>query len=404
MWAFEDDLDDLRSPEEHLERLLELIKPRKAKIKTITSKYQAQVCIEGYHEAFHVQMYIKQEILQQLADLHADFNPDIYVLTIKPDEPFRRAYFSEAVGLGSSDELLFKPKTALKILQGADRAKLVLRALQFWKDTLGQSRSEVLWHNYLKNEYTQDEAFEDAITMLKSPLPHGAKYVSIWLREKSKEQHHAPHLHDLGAEGIAWTLSQLDQGLDISARLLKAQQLEYGKALLTVATDEHYKAAHNLKPVKSGVTTNHIIDTTEQAAVLLKPLRELSQQYGPLTIITENNLASPGDRIVRNPGDFLIGTMYKYEGHIFHRLAIDRPMSKDRLDKFFRWSSDGYPLNAFIVPTSVLGSYPAANDLPELSSEVLDNISKSTKAIINSAYDGEAYSIWLPAESESHVK
>lgn len=403
LWVFEDDLDALKFPEEHLKRLLELLKPNWDIFKSLASKYNAQVCLEGFHEEFHVDFRITPELLAQIADLNATLWVDLYVLTVGRDEPIRRQYFSEAVGEGSSGELLFKPKTALEILKRADRSRLVLKGLEFWKDTKGNFSSEGEWVPYAKDEYTQEEAFNDAVQRLKSPLSDGTKYVSVWLREWSKEQKHSPFLHDLGSAGIEWTKQQLDNGLAISHVARSMLPLESGRTFLSVATDEHREAVLRGHRIEHGTSNGRVIYTDDQSKLVTRAIRDLERDYGPISLIVEDEIREVVDTHLPGP---IKESLYQIESwsnqkpHIVHRLDISHALSAARLNEFIGWSSGGYTLNAFILPTEALGEPPAPDKIPILTEEEINTIVQSTRAVVNSAYDGETYSLWLRGEIE----
>lgn len=194
-----------------------------------------------------------------------------------------------------------------------------------------------------------------------------------------------PHFQEIGAEGIAWVRECLESGELLSHAVLSNINLDNGVLFLAITTDEHRIAASNHHPFGQGALTSKVISTKLPAKLLLERLSTIEKNSNLLAIIVEDNLRDLGDPILEN---YQTGKRYILRDKFLNIMDIASIQTPDDLVKLLNQSS-GYPLNAFVV---------LAKDVPEkgsLSVADIETLASSTNAIINFAFDGETYTLWL---------
>jgi len=192
-----------------------------------------------------------------------------------------------------------------------------------------------------------------------------------------------PYFKDLGQFGIAWTHECLENGEAFSRRVLSSVDLNGGNTSVVVAVQQHQTAIASKKPLSQGSINRTAIDTNLQSPMVVDRLKKLEAKYGPLVILVEDNLRYPSDPIQRHQRH----TRYEFKNRYLYRQQILEPVNAQTLDILAQ--SSFYPLNAFLTPQQVVP------DSKQLSDSDAEKIAANVIAIINAAYDGESYTIWV---------
>lgn len=199
------------------------------------------------------------------------------------------------------------------------------------------------------------------------------------------------YFQKLDAKGAAWVRDCLESGEALSHAMLSKANLDEGTALLAITTTEHRDAVSNDHPFNQGVLNQKVVYTDLPAGLLLKELRELEDRSGPLAVVVEDNLTSPGDPILKS---HLTGRLNRFNDKFLNTKNVATIQTAKDLIGHLNQSS-GHPLNAFVVP---LENIP---DRQEFEQSDINGMASSALAVINFAYDNETYILWLASSIEA---
>jgi hypothetical protein len=181
-------------------------------------------------------------------------------------------------------------------------------------------------------------------------------------------------LLDLGEAGRSWVRSSLEQGKELSRAFLAVSDLESTQTWAYVPASRVSDALTNL--AWGGIFTPKSAKSAQEFT-----FRRLQATQG--LVIVEDELATPADPFLsRFRGSFAIN-----ETDVFHWLALGASSISAELEAFVNSRSSGYPLNAFLVNSSL-------TSLPEhLSSDFIATLVDSVDAVIVSAWDAESVAV-----------
>jgi len=194
-----------------------------------------------------------------------------------------------------------------------------------------------------------------------------------------------PYFYELNSAGIAWVRDCLEGGRVLSKIVLSKVSHDNGKVFIAIATPEHNEAAQHNQPLRWGTAKIGVpFYTVYQTAMLFHALKQLEEKYGPLAVAVEDDLTS-GDPKAE---EALAKQLYKVEDQYLNIKTVSGIMNPKELINHLE-QSIGYPLNAFVIPEK------AIPDHKNLSGSDIEGMASSVLGIINFAYDGETYTLWI---------
>lgn len=201
-----------------------------------------------------------------------------------------------------------------------------------------------------------------------------------------------PQFYNLGRRGLEWVHDSLESGRTLSHKVFAERKLEDGSVCVVAATSEQHAAATNDKHSLDAATSSSAIVRSDIAASFLLDWLVSRANSEALAFVVEDDLAKPSDPVIRN----MLNSVYQVNNdEVMHHKTVRGLKTGLDLEKFFNKSASGYPLNAFVLPQNLL---PAPG---VLTGDDLNRLAKAVRIIINSAYDGETYTVWTPQESSS---
>lgn len=192
-----------------------------------------------------------------------------------------------------------------------------------------------------------------------------------------------PYFDELGERGIAWVRECLENGEGLSRIVLSKADLTEGHTYIAVAVHEHAVAIAGNRPLNHGAINRSAIDTEPQLQMLIDKLRELEKKTGPLTVLVEDNLRHPSDPVERLPR---LPTYQFRDRYLYAQNLLDIRFG---YDFEVLGQSSGYPLNAFVVLSRTLPTNTHWSD------SYAEKLASAVIGIINFAYDGETYTLWV---------
>jgi hypothetical protein len=146
----------------------------------------------------------------------------------------------------------------------------------------------------------------------------------------------------------------------------------------------------NLEPssLEYGYVGGDVSQTLASAASVLEILHRIDSDFDTTFVLVENDLARPDVRaIVNRP----VGSIIIFEGVVYHWKPLAELQSPGSFVEFLGSSSSGYPLNAFIVKAITRQEIFSA-----FAQRRVSQIIEKIESIINSIFDNDGFSIWVP--------
>lgn len=117
-------------------------------------------------------------------------------------------------------------------------------------------------------------------------------------------------------------------------------------------------------------------------------LHQIEEDYESASIVVENDLAKPDDPAILNRP---VGSVVIADDAVYHWSRLLELDSPHALMEFLDSSSSGYPLNGFVLK-SVTREQLTIGFLQHKLGAIVERVD----AIINSIFDDDGYSIWIP--------
>ena len=105
----------------------------------------------------------------------------------------------------------------------------------------------------------------------------------------------------------------------------------------------------------------------------------------------EDDLALPDDPHIANAST---GSLLVAEGTVFHLTDLAELQEPQELASFLVTSASGYPLNAFILQS--MSRSTIASSLAHTAAKAF---ATNIVGIINTIFDNEAFTVWVPAST-----
>lgn len=176
----------------------------------------------------------------------------------------------------------------------------------------------------------------------------------------------------LGAEGIAYVDTALQQGLTLS-RLVREVDLSAGSAYTLVPSGTP-------PPRLRRWTEGGLMPSDRGLEALVAELQPLVQASSAI-LVAENAMAKPEDEVIQSRvEDYFIYDQEVYE----YRTA---PSVRDEIKACLRRADAGYSLNAVVAE----GVAPPSDRVGE---DYLRNVLDGLVLIVTRAYDGEGFVLW----------
>ena len=194
-----------------------------------------------------------------------------------------------------------------------------------------------------------------------------------------------PQVYNLDSKGREWTRKSLEMGGILSREVQSINDLKMGETSVVLCTWEQEMAVSK-KSIEHGTIQSRLINSEPAAEAILKIVTHMEKERGQLAVVVEDDLMRPGDPATRDDETAL----YTLGRTVIHCRWLDELKTAKNLDHYLAQSASGYPLNAFLVPIADL---PAKGELDEKD---IKKVANSVRGIINTAFDRESYTIWIP--------
>lgn len=192
-----------------------------------------------------------------------------------------------------------------------------------------------------------------------------------------------PNCRDLHDVGRDWVKESLSAGGPLSQRLLSTMQLRNGTMYVLGLSRDNRDEAPQLD---HGIGDPSVLSLDRSATSLLELLIELDQPEGSLGLLVENDLAKPTDPAVAVRTD----TVFVQESVYHLRYLTDLETPSD-LIQYLGTSASGYPLDAFVIRGLDRDALMRA-----LRKDPADLVTR-VDAIVNTVFDCEGFSVWIPS-------
>lgn len=192
------------------------------------------------------------------------------------------------------------------------------------------------------------------------------------------------YFYKLDNTGKVWVRECLENGEAFSKVVLSIVNLEKGSAYVAVAIPEHQKAVKDHRPLRWGALPLGVINTKAQTNMLFHALKQLEEEHGPLTVVSEDNLWYPNDKApktLQSP----TGELYQFKNRYLYSQNLSKILSPTDLTSSLQGS---WLLNAFLILEE---NMPHNKNLTDQDAQ---RLASSVLGIINFAYDGETYTLW----------
>jgi hypothetical protein len=191
-----------------------------------------------------------------------------------------------------------------------------------------------------------------------------------------------PYFEDLGDFGTNWVHECLEKGTTFAKLVQSEMNLEKGNTLIAITMREQASAIAE-KQSLDWATTHGSDGVDVQRMMLLEKLRELEKDRGSLVVVGIDDVRDITPEKYTSPS--LPYIKYK-DLYLYWQRVSEIKSYQDFavLEMTVRYSN-----NDFIVPL---------NDLPHgnrLTDEEATSLAASVVAIVNSAYHGETFTIWV---------
>jgi hypothetical protein len=194
---------------------------------------------------------------------------------------------------------------------------------------------------------------------------------------------------DLGAAGSAWVTYCLtpDRPWAISRWVLEERGLA-GGSVLAMGAPGHVNLPADVKLQCGPLTYGIELSQRASAEPLVRLFARIEHRYGPCFLVIEADLLKPGDPYVR---ELPPGTMMADGRDLYYVEPLADATDAKRSVMLFNSVSTGYPLVAFILSETTPDAISDAFRRHEV-----DGLGNRVIAIVNSVFDDDGYSIWLP--------
>lgn len=197
-----------------------------------------------------------------------------------------------------------------------------------------------------------------------------------------------PYMHKLGKEGNAWVRECLeltkvfDNDETFTRDVLAKTNLEKGEVYIAIAAVEHDEALTGGQPLKWGrfQLGSHNMDM--QAEILLAKLKQVANECGSISIVNEDFMPIHNEPVEKYPASEIYQLHKQF-------LYIKNLSNIETASELVDHLCHNFLLSAYIVPSK---DVPSKNTL---SNADADKLADSVIGIINFAYDGETFTLWL---------
>ncbi len=193
---------------------------------------------------------------------------------------------------------------------------------------------------------------------------------------------------DLGNAGRAWVRSTLTSGRVLAQSVVNAVDLNEGSTLVLGINEAELDVGSRFENARSRQGASSL---RASAASLLKLARIITNGRDPSHIIVEDDLALPDDPHIANAST---GSLLVAEGTVFHLTDLAELQEPQELASFLVTSASGYPLNAFILQS--MSRSTIASSLAHTAAKAF---ATNIVGIINTIFDNEAFTVWVPAST-----